>query len=112
MLPAGRVSGFHLKNTATRHRRHNVFGNTANAVNLSYFAYQLSARPFKHNLPLMLAVAACAYFLINTVPVAVVISLTEGKPLRSIWAQCYFWSFPYYLAGAALVRDGIPGNPG
>ena len=81
----------------------NVLGNTANAVNLSYLAYRLSAGPFKHSLPLMLAAAACTYFLSNTVPVAVVIALTEGKSFRGIWAQCYFWSFPYYLAGAALV---------
>src|SRR5256884_2351506 len=26
-----------------------------------------------------------------------VISLTEQKPLRKVWSECYFWSFPYYL---------------
>jgi len=81
----------------------NVFSNTANAVALSYFAYHVLAGPLEHGLPLMLAVAACAYFFGNTLPVAVIIALTEGKPFRSIWTQCYFWSFPYYLAGAALV---------
>src|SRR5256884_301526 len=32
-----------------------------------------------------------------------VISLTEQKPLRKVWSECYFWSFPYYLLGAAIA---------
>ena len=36
-------------------------------------------------------------------PVAVVISLTEGKRFNRVWKECYFWSFPYYLAGAAIA---------
>ena len=39
----------------------------------------------------------------NTLPVSVVISLTERRSLRKIWADCYFWSFPYYLVGAGVV---------
>ena len=29
--------------------------------------------------------------------------LTEGKSLKKIWVECYFWSFPYYLVGAAIA---------
>jgi hypothetical protein len=47
--------------------------------------------------------AACVYFVANTVPVAAVISLTERRSLRRIWADCYFWSFPYYLVGAGVA---------
>ena len=36
-------------------------------------------------------------------PVAAVISLTERRSLRKIWAECYFWSFPYYLVGAGVA---------
>jgi len=32
-----------------------------------------------------------------------VISLTEGKRLGKIWKECYFWSFPYYIVGAAIA---------
>jgi len=35
--------------------------------------------------------------------IATVISLSEGKPLRSILVDCYFWSFPYYLVGAGIA---------
>src|SRR5450759_2804605 len=48
----------------------------------------------------LLFLAACVYFVANTLPVAAVISLTERRSLRKIWADCYFWSFPYYLVGA------------
>ncbi len=39
----------------------------------------------------------------NTFPVAVAISLAEGKSLTKIWSECYFWSFPYYLVGATIA---------
>src|SRR5258708_21270969 len=47
--------------------------------------------------------SACTYFLLNTLPVATIISLTENKKLRKVWTDCYFWSFPYYLMGAAIA---------
>jgi len=78
-------------------------GMTSSAIGLTYFAYFSSAGLLKNSMPLLLVVAACVYFLSNTVPVAVVIALTEEKSLRGIWAPTYFWSFPYYLAGAAVV---------
>ena len=53
--------------------------------------------------PFRLAFAASVFFLANTFPVAAVIALTEGKSIRQIWQQCYCWSFPYYLIGAAIV---------
>src|SRR5215470_3047297 len=48
----------------------NVFGMTANAIYVTYFAYHLSAGALKKSLPLMIGAAACAYFLSNTLPVA------------------------------------------
>jgi len=76
---------------------------TSNAVCFAYFAYHLSAGPLKNSMPLMLGVAACGFFLSNTVPVSIVIALTERTSPSKIWAETYFWSFPYYLAGAAVV---------
>src|SRR5436309_6797999 len=55
------------------------------------------------NISLLLMLAACVYFLLNTLPVATIISLTENKSLRKVWTDCYFWSFPYYLVGAAIA---------
>jgi len=81
----------------------NVLSMSANAICLTYFAYHLSIGFLRNSLPLMLVTSACAYFLSNTVPVSAVIALSEGKSLRNIWMECYFWTFPYYLAGAALA---------
>src|SRR5881628_3092358 len=52
---------------------------------------------------LLLAAAALAFFVTNTMPVAAIISLTETKPLRQVWRDCYFWSFPYYMVGAGVA---------
>jgi putative nucleotidyltransferase with HDIG domain len=81
----------------------NVFGMTANAICLTYLAYNSAATLLRNGRPLLLVVAAGAYFLTNTVPVSVVIVLAEGRSLRQIWKETYFWSFPYFLVGAALV---------
>ncbi len=75
---------------------------TASAATYYVFHSGLSER-LDHNLPIMLALAATVFFLTNTLPVACVVSLTEGKRLQRIWDECYFWSFPYYLVGAAIA---------
>lgn len=50
-----------------------------------------------------LLIGALAAFLVNTVAIATVIALIEGgKPLET-WRKNYLFSFPYYLAGAALA---------
>jgi len=55
------------------------------------------------NHPLILCLAASTYFIVNAGCIAVVISMSEGKPLRRILVDCYFWSFPYYLVGAGIA---------
>ncbi len=58
-------------------------------------------QPFRHGI------AACLFFVVNTLSVAFVIGLTERRhPLR-IWRDCYFWSFPYYLLGASLGAGAV-----
>src|SRR5581483_2953844 len=53
--------------------------------------------------PLALVLVAIAYFAFNTISMSVIIWLTESKPLLKVWSECYFWSFPYYLVGAAIA---------
>src|SRR5579871_788664 len=81
----------------------NVLSMTVNAVWISYYSYHALEKPLNHSLPLLLVVAVCVYFLSNTMAVSIVISLTERRSLRKIWTETYFWSFPYYLVGAAVV---------
>jgi diguanylate cyclase (GGDEF)-like protein/putative nucleotidyltransferase with HDIG domain len=51
-----------------------------------------------------LALATCVLFFLNTLPVALVISLAEARTFSSVWRECYFWSLPYYLGGAAVAQ--------
>jgi diguanylate cyclase (GGDEF)-like protein/putative nucleotidyltransferase with HDIG domain len=79
-------------------------GSAAFAIWGSYFIYHgpLATRTHQ-NISLLLLLSGCTYFLLNTLPVATIISLTEHKSLRKVWSDCYFWSLPYYLAGAAVA---------
>ena len=81
----------------------NVFGMMANATGFCYTSYHFLDARFGPNKPLLLMAAALVFFLANTLPISVVIALTEGKSSRKVWSECYFWSFPYYLVGAAAV---------
>jgi diguanylate cyclase (GGDEF)-like protein/putative nucleotidyltransferase with HDIG domain len=81
----------------------NVAGMMANASALTYLTYHWLLTRFESNKPILLMVAALVFFLANTVPISVVIAMTEGKLSRKVWSECYFWSFPYYLVGAAAV---------
>jgi putative nucleotidyltransferase with HDIG domain len=81
----------------------NVLSMTAPAIFLTYYAYHLMAEVLHNSAPLLLLVAALTYFVANTVPLAVVLGIAEGKSYRRIWSETYFWSLPYYLVGAAIV---------
>src|SRR6266478_2817339 len=81
----------------------NVFGMMANAIAVSYFAYHILQRVLGAGTLPLLVITALIFFVANTVPVAMVISLTEGKPAHKVWADCHFWSFPFYMVGAAVV---------
>ena len=51
----------------------------------------------------MMTAGACVYVLLNTGMVSLVISLAEGQSLKQLWPQCYEWTFPYFLVGAAVA---------
>jgi len=81
----------------------NVAGMMANASFLTYYTYHGLLGRFGSNQPILLMAAAFVFFFANTLPISIVIALTEGKSSRKVWSECYFWSFPYYLVGAAAV---------
>jgi hypothetical protein len=47
---------------------------------------------------LPLVAAGSMFFLVDTLPVAMIISLTEGSHLVRIWSSIFHLSFPYYVA--------------
>jgi diguanylate cyclase (GGDEF)-like protein/putative nucleotidyltransferase with HDIG domain len=72
------------------------------AATFAAYRYSLGHRAV-NNPSTLLFLAACVYFVTNTLPVATLVSLTEHRSLRKIWSECYFWSFPYYLVGAGVA---------
>ena len=84
-----------------------VVFNTASmaiAVAISYNLYHsLEQFIIPNGQPFLLVLAASVFFLVNTIPVAEVIALTEKKRLGKIWYDCYFWCFPYYIGGASVA---------
>ncbi|HZQ68706.1 MAG TPA: HD domain-containing phosphohydrolase [Terriglobales bacterium] len=70
----------------------------------AYGMHQLITQQVLHGAgPVALIVVAITYFGFNTLSVATIVWLTEGKPILKTWSESYFWSFPYYLAGAAIT---------
>jgi putative nucleotidyltransferase with HDIG domain len=74
------------------------------SIQISYGVYHT---PFllggKLEAPVKLLLAAATYFVTNTLSIATVIALTEGKRPFSVWRESYLWSFPNYLVGAAVA---------
>lgn len=65
--------------------------------------FHLVSRTETFEAPLRLLFAACAFFLINTSSISLVIGLTEKKSPWQVWRDSYFWTFPNYLVGAAVA---------
>lgn len=77
---------------------------TSTAAYISFQFYHASFwSQFAASFPLTLGALASCYFVLNTFPIAIIISLTENQPLRRTWRECYLWSLPYYVIGAAIV---------
>ena len=92
---------------ATRPRPVQVVFNISSitvAVYVCDWIYHLTLpENFPVSAPLRLIAAGATYFVLNTYPVAAVIAFTGRKSIATIWHQCYFWSFPYYLVGAGRL---------
>jgi diguanylate cyclase (GGDEF)-like protein/putative nucleotidyltransferase with HDIG domain len=88
-------------------RPHQVLFNAATiaiAVAATFGVYH-SPRLAEMNLgmPVLLGIAACNCFLLNTLSVALVVAMSEGRPAWRVWHDCYFWCFPYYLGGSCVA---------
>jgi hypothetical protein len=89
------------------------FNNVQAIFNFSNMALVVAATRFFFASPalnsavasraLLLALAAGAFFLANTIPVAIVISLTEAKNALKVWGNIFQLSFPYFVASAGIA---------
>jgi len=78
---------------------------SAFAIALAYGSYHSFAPVYMRVdiRPLLLVLAVSVYFVAYTGSMAGAVCLVEGKSLKKIWLECYCWSFPYYLGGAAMA---------
>ena len=47
--------------------------------------------------------AVAGFFLIQTVPVSVMIALTDAGPVRKVWSNIARMTFPYYVLSAGMA---------
>ena len=52
---------------------------------------------------LLLVLAGATFFLVQTLPVATIIALTEGGTMPRIWSSIVHLSFPYYVLSAGVA---------
>jgi len=53
--------------------------------------------------PLLMAATTVTFFLGQTLPVSVIVALTDGGAVRRIWANIAQMSFPYYVVSAGVT---------
>lgn len=73
------------------------------ATCLANVVFRASSQHAGWNMPLALALATTTLLLGQTVPVAAIVSVSEGKPTFSIFTNVLQLSFPYYVVSAGVV---------
>ncbi|MBM3810001.1 MAG: hypothetical protein FJW20_00020 [Acidimicrobiia bacterium] len=97
-----------LINTKKRPRPEQLAFNISTLA-LATVAAWIASRPFAWaddrvaGLLVGLLLAAPVYYLLNTVLVAGVITLTSGRPFDSVWSQCHMWNSVYYVIVVPLA---------
>ena len=78
-----------------------AFGSQTISSAAAYLVYHAGWMP--DAIPFRLLGASATYFLSNSLSVASIIALSEGKSLRAVWYESFFWTGPHYLVGGALA---------
>jgi diguanylate cyclase (GGDEF)-like protein/putative nucleotidyltransferase with HDIG domain len=85
-----------------------LFFNTMCVTLAAVGAAWVFQRPWFRGFPegelLRLTLAGVVYFIGTTVPVSIVIGLTESKGFAGVWKGIFNWSFGYYLLGVSLAE--------
>jgi diguanylate cyclase (GGDEF)-like protein/putative nucleotidyltransferase with HDIG domain len=84
------------------------------AFNISTITLAVSVATWFYHSPLLLenqegavmrlALPMLAFFLVNTIPVAMAVGIAEGFSAWAVWRESCLWSLPYYLGGGALAQ--------
>jgi hypothetical protein len=77
--------------------------NMVNAVAIASVATGRVMHLTAPNKPFLLAAAALAFFLADTVPVAAIISMTSPTKIAEVWSTLALMTFPYFVLSAGLA---------
>ena len=79
--------------------------NIANAVTATAIACAVYVYAMHHGMEVApaLCVAVTAYFLANTIPLALVIGWSAGEAPYTLWRREFPWYLPFYLVGAIVA---------
>jgi hypothetical protein len=80
--------------------------NVCNMVNAIAIASVVGGRTMHFaalNKPFLIAAAALAFFLADTLPVAAIISMTSPTKLMVSWCEMALMTFPYFVLSAGLA---------
>lgn len=88
------------------------FANMALAVGATRLLYHAAAlQSAIHSPVLLLAVAAAGFYVVNSVPVSIIIGLTEKRSALRSWTAMVQLSYPYYLASAGIACVVMTASP-
>lgn len=77
-----------------------VFAVASAVLSTIYVFHTWSFPDLTIDLPLRVLLATAVYFILSSFPFAVLVSLTENRPIPQAWREGYRWTLPYYLLGA------------
>jgi hypothetical protein len=70
---------------------------------LAWSLCQIAPAWINHSVVGILLISTLVLYGSNTMLVAAMLALVDRKPLTGVWQRCSFWSFPYYIVGAAVA---------
>jgi hypothetical protein len=76
--------------------------NMVNAITIASLAAGRAMHFATLNKPFLIAAAALAFFVADTVPVAAIISMTSPTRLAESWSEMALMTFPYFVLSAGL----------
>jgi hypothetical protein len=80
------------------------FSNMALAVGATRLALRSTAANSSiSSHAVLLLLSAAAFFVVNTAPVAIIISFTEAKNALKVWGNIFQLSFPYFVLSTAVA---------
>ncbi len=87
-------------------------GLTALATGLAFGVAQLNVLrgPYLETSISLLA-GALVLFLAHNVPAAVMIAIADHRSFGEVWRDCFLWTLPYYVLGAAATGLGVIAGP-